>query len=69
MFDGAVFLDAGNVWSTPESFRIRDLRFSPGVGLRLNTPIGVGRIDLGMNLARRSGEPRYVWSFSIGQVI
>ena len=69
MFDGAVFLDAGNVWSTPESFRIRDLRFSPGIGLRLNTPIGVGRIDLGMNLARRPGEPRYVWSFSMGQVI
>jgi outer membrane protein insertion porin family len=69
MFGGAVFLDVGNVWSNPQSFRIRELRFSPGVGLRLNTPIGVCRMDLGLNLNRRPGEPRFLWLFSMGQVI
>lgn len=67
LFAGAVFLDMGNVWLVPEAFRLRDLRFSPGVGLRLNTPIGVGRIDLGVNVERRTGEPRFQWSFSMGQ--
>jgi outer membrane protein insertion porin family len=67
MLDGALFLDMGNVWSAPEAFRFREVRFSPGVGLRLNTPIGVGRIDLGVNIDQRSGEQRFLWSFSMGQ--
>ncbi len=67
MLDGALFLDMGNVWSTPEAFCFREVRFSPGVGLRLNTPIGVGRIDLGVNVDQRPGEPRFLWSFSMGQ--
>lgn len=69
MFDAAVFLDMGNVWSDPRSFDVREFRFSPGLGIRLNTPIGVGRIDLGINVNPESGEPRYVWSLSMGQVI
>ena len=67
MLDGAIFLDMGNVWSTPETFRFREVRFSPGAGLRLNTPLGVGRIDLGVNVDRKPGEPRFQWSFSMGQ--
>ncbi|MFO7890587.1 MAG: outer membrane protein assembly factor BamA [bacterium] len=67
MFNGVVFLDMGNVWSSPENFRFQKFRFSPGLGLRLDTPIGVGRIDLGINWDPQPGEPRFHWSFSMGQ--
>ncbi len=67
MFNGTVFLDMGNVWSSPKNFRFNKFRISPGFGLRLDTPIGVGRIDLGFNLYPKSNEPRFLWSFSMGQ--
>jgi len=67
MFNGVIFLDMGNVWSSPEDFHFQKFRFSPGLGLRLDTPIGVGRIDLGINWDPQPGEPRFLWSFSMGQ--
>ncbi len=67
MFNGTVFLDMGNVWLRPQDFGFNKFRFSPGLGLRLNTPIGVGRIDLGFNWNPEPGEPQCIWSFSMGQ--
>jgi outer membrane protein insertion porin family len=63
----AIFTDLGNVWSEPKEFHLRDIRFSPGIGLRFDTPIGVARLDLGINMSRRKGEPATQWIFSIGQ--
>ncbi|MEJ2627966.1 MAG: outer membrane protein assembly factor, partial [bacterium] len=67
MFNGTVFLDMGNVWLRPQDFGYNKFRFSPGLGLRLDTPIGVGRIDLGFNWDPEPGEPQCIWSFSMGQ--
>lgn len=54
---GAVaFFDLGNVWSRPEDFTFRHLRYSPGIGLRLETPIGIGRLDYGFNPWPKPGE-------------
>jgi len=53
---GAVFLEAGNVWSERRSFRLTRLRWVGGIGLRVNTPIGVLRLDFGLKLDRKPGE-------------
>ncbi len=44
----AAFVDAGNVWEgASEPFRWRNLRATPGIGLRLATPVGPFRVDIG----------------------
>lgn len=60
-FSGALFLDSGNVWrnidevqgsdfrltAPPEDVTTADYRYSVGIGLRYNTPIGPVRLDYG----------------------
>jgi outer membrane protein insertion porin family/translocation and assembly module TamA len=42
------FLDAGALWeSRGQSFRMGDLRSTPGLGVRVITPLGPFRIDVG----------------------
>ena len=44
----AAFVDAGNVWETQSGgFRRGDLRATPGLGVRLATPLGPFRLDIG----------------------
>lgn len=44
----AAFVDAGNVWETnSEGFRWGNLRATPGLGLRVVTPLGPFRVDVG----------------------
>jgi outer membrane protein assembly factor BamA len=44
----AAFVDAGNVWEThAEGFRWGNLRATPGLGLRIVTPLGPFRMDVG----------------------
>jgi outer membrane protein assembly complex protein YaeT len=69
------FMDAGNVWDEPWTYRVGDLRYAVGPGLRYRTPIGPVRADFGYQLTPIEGllvdgepEPRR-WRihFSIGQ--
>jgi outer membrane protein assembly factor BamA len=60
-FSGAVFFDSGNVWENPSAISLKDFRFytrrdettledyrySVGLGIRYNTPIGPIRLDYG----------------------
>jgi outer membrane protein assembly complex protein YaeT len=64
---GVVFYDAGNVYATLSDFDLGDLRHSLGFGLRLYTPFGIGRIDLGFNLHPKDDEKRAVLHFALGQ--
>jgi outer membrane protein insertion porin family len=48
----AIFLDAGNVWVDPGKVNLRDLRYSFGTGLRVDTPVGPLVFDYGFNLDR-----------------
>jgi outer membrane protein insertion porin family/translocation and assembly module TamA len=72
---GVLFLDGGNVWNRPWHFKVGDLRYDVGPGLRYQTPIGPIRVDLGYQLnpneaLRAKGKEqtrRFRFHFSIGQ--
>ena len=64
---GVAFYDAGNVYLTAHDFNPFRLRHSVGFGLRVDSPFGIVRGDIGFNLFRRADEPRYVLHFGIGQ--
>jgi len=66
MVGGALFVDVGNVWSKPEDVEFKDLRVSLGTGLRINTPIGLARLDYGFNPTPKKDESRGHIYFSMG---
>lgn len=44
----ATFVDVGDVWEAhSDGFHVGDLRATPGIGLRLVTPLGPFRVDIG----------------------
>ncbi len=64
------FLDAGNVFPKLGDVSIGALKAGAGLGLRLNTPIALLRIDFGVPLSATPGSPgsrRGRWYFSFGQ--
>lgn len=61
-----MFLDWGNVWSRANDFSLNDLKYSTGLGIRYNTPVGPVRIDYGLKLQKEEGESRGALHFSIG---
>ena len=65
---GAVlFVDTGNVFRSPFTYRLGDLRYAMGPGIRYNTPVGPFRLDVGIIVDRRPGEQFGRVEFSIGQ--
>ena len=46
--NGAVFMDAGNVWSSSYSWNPFDINVTFGLGVRLDLPIGMLRLDYGV---------------------
>jgi len=49
----ALFVDAGTVWATGiAAFSVQEVRATPGVGVRLDTPLGPFRVDIGYNPRR-----------------
>ena len=65
---GAVlFVDTGNVFRSPFTYRLDDLRYAVGPGIRYKTPVGPFRLDVGVIVDRRPGEQFGRVEFSIGQ--
>ncbi len=60
------FTDCGNVWRKSESMTLTDLKYTTGLGLRYNTPVGPFRLDYGHKLSRQSGESLSEIHFSLG---
>lgn len=60
------FLDGGNVWVKVGDIKPLDFKFTTGLGLRFNTPVGPIRIDYGHKLQREKGESSGELHFSIG---
>jgi outer membrane protein insertion porin family len=67
IFDGAGFVDVGNVFPTVRDFSLGNLRKTMGAGLRIRTPYFLIRLDYGFKLDRRPGERLGSFFFSIGQ--
>lgn len=66
-FQLGLFLDAGNLWVDPAAVDFFALRFGPGAGLRIATPIGPLALDYGINVIRRPWEEDLgAFHFSIG---
>jgi outer membrane protein insertion porin family len=63
----AFFADVGNVWAQPKDLHFGDLRTCAGLGLRANTPIGIVRLDYGMNLKPEEEEESAKLYFNMGQ--
>ena len=66
MMDGVGFFEAGGVWAAPGNFGLDGIRPAAGLGIRLNTALGIARLDYGVNLDRRAGEPSGVAYLSMG---
>jgi outer membrane protein insertion porin family len=70
---GAVgFVDVGNVWAYASDMRLGGLRPTVGLGLRVNTPLGPLRGDIGFKLnrltfANGSRESAYSYYVGVGQ--
>ena len=67
IFDGVAFVDIGNVYRRVTDLSFSDIRESAGFGLRARTPWFLLRLDYGMKLDKRTGEPAGRLFFSIGQ--
>jgi outer membrane protein assembly factor BamA len=65
-FRGVAFVDAGNVFPTVTDFSLADLASGAGVGVRVDSPVGLLRIDLGVPLTDRERERAARWYFGIG---
>jgi outer membrane protein insertion porin family len=66
---GVVFFDIANNLDERdgvEKLFTRQARYSAGVGIRFNSPIGAIRLDWGFNLNRHEGERLQVLHFSGG---
>jgi len=48
----ALFVDTGNLWTSPQQITDFRLRYSTGSGLRIGTPIGPLVFDYGFNVDR-----------------
>ena len=64
---GAVFVDAGQVREKASELSLSGLQYGLGLGLRLQTPVVVLRLDLGFPTPRRPGDAAYRLHFGIGQ--
>ena len=60
----AVFCDTGNVWTDSYSYKLKELRYSAGTGIRYKTPIG----PVGIDFARPIFDSETKWQlhFNIG---
>jgi translocation and assembly module TamA len=64
---GVGFLDAGRAFESVSAMALRDLSAGTGVGLRVQTPVVLLRIDFAVPLDGSVGPRRGRWFFSVGQ--
>ena len=67
MVRGVGFFDAGRAFDTVGSITLKGLPSGTGVGLRVQTPIVLLRLDLAVPLDTTPGPRSRRWFFSIGQ--
>ncbi len=66
-FNGAVFTDAGQLWRTHGDFTWDNIEIAVGPAIRIMTPVGPLRFDLGYRLTDyEPTEPEFAFHFAIG---
>ncbi len=60
-----LFMDTGNVWSESYYYRLNELAYAAGTGLRLETPVGPIRFDVGFPIYNKKTSPQFF--ISVGQ--
>jgi outer membrane protein insertion porin family len=63
----ALFIDAGQVWNRGRAgtgVNFADIKVTPGIGLRVFSPVGPIRVDVGYNPYRRPAGPAYITDLS-----
>jgi outer membrane protein assembly factor BamA len=67
-FSAAGSFDAGLTYDKFKTIEPLQFRYSPAVGIRIQTPVVLVRFDFGRDLgARNNGESGKRWAFGIGQ--
>ncbi len=68
-FGAALFIDFGNVWPTALTYKLNELYYAAGLGLRYDTPIGPIRFDAARKINRQPSDNLRWWEFyiSVGQ--
>jgi outer membrane protein assembly factor BamA/autotransporter translocation and assembly factor TamB len=66
-FGGVAFVDAGNIFGGLKDVSLTDLKVGLGVGLRIQTPFALVRIDRATAQSVTSAERANRWYLSIGQ--
>ncbi len=64
---GVVFTDWGNAWRPDESISFGELKNSYGLGVRLDTPLGLLRLDYGWGLDAETETRQGQFNFGFGQ--
>ena len=59
------FVDSGNVWQDTNDINF-ELKYTAGLGLRYNTPVGPFRLDYGQKINKEEGESSGELHFSLG---
>ncbi|WP_423127681.1 BamA/OMP85 family outer membrane protein [Gaoshiqia sp. Z1-71] len=62
---GVAFVDAGNVWTGSYRYQLNELAYAAGAGIRIETPIGPIRLDIGFPLWNEKRSPQFF--ISVGQ--
>ena len=62
----AIFVDAGNVWASPSTVDLGDIRWGPGIGLNYLTPAGPLRAEYGWKIDTEPGEDSGQFFVSFG---
>ena len=65
MYSVGAFVEGGNVWEKAFNYKINDLAYAAGGGLRVDTPIGPVRFDVGFPLWNEKKSPQFF--ISVGQ--
>ncbi len=68
-FGAALFVDFGNVWETSLTYKLDEIRYATGWGLRYDTPIGPIRLDAARKSNLEAPIDKHRWEFylSVGQ--
>ncbi len=60
---GVGFLDFGNVWIPSFTYKLNELRYSAGAGIRIRTPIGPIRLDAAVPIFDEVTNWEFIFSF------